>query len=763
MSHRGPTVITGPSCHDRVVQAHALKVSTEPIRAWGQGTPSPVCICPGSDDSDKVEVHGSWEFAAPVRSETQISDLGHASRSDVPYAGKKAESERLVNRLRVAVLGVVTLSRNIGRLFGGLRAKIAAVVSLVVVVGLITAIVVPGTGHIRQHFEEWRGTPSGPPTGTQLCNGGPDSSTLTGPSTAPKGAVTIPAGNDDPSYDQSYSLSPNTVYYFAPGLHTLGRSIYGHLTPRTGDTFIGAPGAIINGEGVNQYAFVGTATSVTIEYLTVENFTPGTDASAVNHDGASNWTIEYNTIEDNTGAGTGIGSNDVVTENCLTNNDQYGFNAYSSTGSLSNITLTNNEISNNDTNGSYDQSAYVVSYAVNNNVATIVTRGPMNFVAGHSINVGATSFAQTSSASSCSISWCANLSDTALDGLQTITNVISPTSFEFSVTTPNVGTTADPTGTVASSNILEGAAGGGKFWDASGGATVTGNWVHGNGYVGLWPDTDNAGFNFSGNYISNNWAEGIMYEASYNASITDNTFVDNTWGLGPSPAVSGFPASAIYLSEAGSDSRVGGPYGNAFAITGNVFTDNWGGVVIYENSNRACGISNDVYCTLVAPSTYTLSSCASGIPNGLTSNTPDYVDNCRWKAQNVSVTDNAFNFTPGNIGSDCTTGNTCGFNGLFSEFGTTPSTTHNGGWPSGASYPYRDYTVPNDISNHQNNKFYDNTYCASGGSWNFVGFAQGNSMTQSRWTSVEKNSAASKDSFGAQDAGSTFTSGGCPY
>ena len=63
--------------------------------------------------------------------------------------------------------------------------------------------------------------------------------------------------------------------------------------------------------------------------------------------------------------------------------------------------------------------------------------------------------------------------------------------------------------------------------------------------------------------------------------------MDNAWGGGPSPALGGFPDPAIYISESGSDARVAGAYGTAFNVTNNVFTDNWGGVVIYENSNRA--------------------------------------------------------------------------------------------------------------------------------------------------------------------------------
>ena len=582
---------------------------------------------------------------------------------------------------------------------------------------------------------------TGPPPGTQLCNSGPDSSLLTNPlSVPPAGAVTVPAGDDSTLamsngkiIAQNFGIDPGTVYFFVAGTHTLGSSNFGQIDPKAGDVFEGAPGAVLNGEGINQSAFDGTASGVTIEYLTIENFVPGTDAIAVNHDSGPNWTIRDNTIRFNTGAGVGLGTGDVVTENCLGANDQYGFNAVSSSP-VSNISITDNEIANNDTNGTYDQNSSVVSYAVASNVATIVTRGPLNLVAGHTILIGA--------ASACGFSWCTNLSDAALNGPRTIASVLGPNAFTFDVTTANVPTTADPTATVADSLVNEGAAGGGKFWDITGGATVTGNWVHGNGYAGLWPDTDNAGFNISGNYIDHNWAEGIIYEASYNGAITGNTFVDNAWGGGPSPALGGFPDAALYLSESGSDPRVPGAYGSAFNVTNNVFTDNWGGVVIYENSNRACGVSNDALCTLVAPGTYTLASCAAHIPGGLTSATPDYVDNCRWKSENITVADNTFNFTAADIGSDCTTANTCGYNGLFSEGGTIPSSIISGLWPLGALYPYAGYTVPNNISNSQNNSFASNAYC---GSWNFVGFAQGNSMTPSQWTAGESNAAASGD------------------
>ena len=118
------------------------------------------------------------------------------------------------------------------------------------------------------------------------------------------------------------------------------------------------------------------------------------------------------------------------------------------------------------------------------------------------------------------------------------------------------------------------------------GAVIKNNWVHGNRSVGLWADTNNRGFDIEDNYIGDNFNSGLIYEISYNALIKGNAFVRN--GLGAGALNSGFPTSAIYISESGSDRRVPGKYGNAFLITENNFINNWGGIVLWENSNRFC-------------------------------------------------------------------------------------------------------------------------------------------------------------------------------
>ncbi|MGH3276770.1 MAG: right-handed parallel beta-helix repeat-containing protein, partial [Streptosporangiaceae bacterium] len=275
-----------------------------------------------------------------------------------------------------------------------------------------------------------------------------------------------------------------------------------------------------------------------------------------------------------------------------------------------------------------------------------------------------------------------------------------------------------------------GCTGGGKFWDVNG-AVISGNWVHDNHSVGLWADTNNRGFTFTDNYISGNFDTGLTYEISYNALIQNNTFVRN--GLGGGPLNPGFPTGAIYLSESGSDYRVPGKYGSTFAITRNTFTDNWGGVILWENSNRFCDSpanTSSGSCTLVSK-TATVRSCG---PAHIRS-TPYYND-CRWKTQNVAVYHNVFNFDPESLGKACTTRNGCGFQGVFSEYGSYPP------WS-----PYQGVIVGQHITFRQNNRFWGNIY---NGPWQFMVGQQGTDVDWATWRGGPYH----------QDAGSTMNAAG---
>jgi parallel beta helix pectate lyase-like protein len=272
-----------------------------------------------------------------------------------------------------------------------------------------------------------------------------------------------------------------------------------------------------------------------------------------------------------------------------------------------------------------------------------------------------------------------------------------------------------------------GCTGGGKFWDVNG-AVIKGNWVHGNHSVGLWADTNNRGFDIEHNYIAGNYGSGLIYEISYNALIKNNTFVRN--GLGAGPKNRGFPTGAIYLSESGSDSRIPGKYGRTFSVTGNTFINNWGGVVLWENADRFCGSpanTSSGTCTLVRPTVVKVGSCdARNIAD------QPYFGGCRWKTQNVLIDHNVFDFDPRDVGPSCTVRTQCGFQGLFSQYGSYPS------WS-----PYKGTVVENHITFEQNNHFMSNTYT---GPWRFMVRAQGHTVNWTTWQGRPYN----------QDAGSTM-------
>ena len=387
------------------------------------------------------------------------------------------------------------------------------------------------------------------------------------------------------------TLPASTTYWFAPGTHTLGTGEYAQIDAvATTTSSSEGPGPILNGQDDNDYAIAGSGTNVTIEYLTIENFTaPQTRGRGQRGTSASGWTVENSTIENNpNGAGVMVDSNGVLNDDCLTENGQYGFQTYSGSDSVpvTNLTITNNEISYNDTQN-YD---------------------------------------------------------------------------------------TDGTGTC-------GCTGGAQVLERLG-ATVTGNYIHDNESVGLWMDTNNTGFNMSDNYFRHNWDVAIQYEISYNVSITDNTFVDNGWMAGPNNPGTG----AIEINNAGSDSRVAGAYNTQSVISGNVLTRQLGRRSTSTRTPTAtAGPSRTTPRATTArsvdPSVYSVASCtANDTASATPSQNPDYFDNCRWKSQNILVTDNTINFTPSNIGSDCTPANGCGFVGLYSEYGTYA--------------PYDGYVVP---------------------------------------------------------------------
>jgi parallel beta helix pectate lyase-like protein/Big-like domain-containing protein len=207
----------------------------------------------------------------------------------------------------------------------------------------------PGPGPDPDPDPDPTGWPTTPPA--QVCG---DNEILGGgPTTAPEGAFVVPAGDNE-----SLNLhQANTTYWFAPGVHTLGTTLYGQIIPGDNSVYLGAPGAVLDGQGKNLLAFTQHAENVTIRYLEIRNFgvdretdpdldPVNNDEGIINHDSGENWTIEYNYVHDNDGAGVFLGTGSTIRYNCLKDNGQYGFSSYHPDG-VADVVLDHNEITGN--------------------------------------------------------------------------------------------------------------------------------------------------------------------------------------------------------------------------------------------------------------------------------------------------------------------------------------------------------------------------------------------------------------------------------
>ena len=163
----------------------------------------------------------------------------------------------------------------------------------------------------------------------------------------PAGAVVV-RPFDGEVRRQTAMHSSGTTFWLAPGTHTLGDDEFGQVRPKTGNAYLGAPGAVLDGRGLNRHAFTGDAADVVVRNLTIQHFVAGRDEGVVNHDSADGWVIAGNTVQNNKGAGLMAGAGQQVLGNCLRDNGQYGMNA-SKNGELTGLVVAGNEITGNNT------------------------------------------------------------------------------------------------------------------------------------------------------------------------------------------------------------------------------------------------------------------------------------------------------------------------------------------------------------------------------------------------------------------------------
>jgi parallel beta-helix repeat protein len=138
---------------------------------------------------------------------------------------------------------------------------------------------------------------------------------------APSG-VPIPVGSSIQSYVDSHP--DGTTFVLRSGVHHGQR-----IKPKTGQVFVGEPGAILDGDGAD-FAFRGTAANITIRNLIIEDYAPGAQMGAIKGGGHSReestegWTIEGCEIRYNEGGGIRTGNRMRVLNNKVHHNSQIG-------------------------------------------------------------------------------------------------------------------------------------------------------------------------------------------------------------------------------------------------------------------------------------------------------------------------------------------------------------------------------------------------------------------------------------------------------
>ncbi|HLT97309.1 MAG TPA: right-handed parallel beta-helix repeat-containing protein [Acidimicrobiia bacterium] len=165
---------------------------------------------------------------------------------------------------------------------------------------------------------------------------------------APDGAVIVNPGDD---IQRLVNQNPaGTTFYLRAGVHQ-GPGRGSHVDPKSGNTFIGEPGAIMDGGGSTIYAFQDNmkGTNVTIRGLIIQNYANPAQRGAI--DAVSDgWRIIGNEIRNNRGAGVNlIGNSWVIEGNNIHHNAQIGVKGQGSGGRV-----VSNTIANNNPNRAYD-------------------------------------------------------------------------------------------------------------------------------------------------------------------------------------------------------------------------------------------------------------------------------------------------------------------------------------------------------------------------------------------------------------------------
>jgi parallel beta-helix repeat protein len=136
-------------------------------------------------------------------------------------------------------------------------------------------------------------------------------------------AVEVAPGEDLEALVERHAAG--TTFVLKAGRHP-GHSV----RPKDGMTFVGEPGAVLDGEHTTRFAFHGAAGNVTIRGLVIEHYAPGAQMGAVKagdhdrDDGTWGWVVERCEIRYNDGGGIRTGHRMQILHNHIHHNSQIG-------------------------------------------------------------------------------------------------------------------------------------------------------------------------------------------------------------------------------------------------------------------------------------------------------------------------------------------------------------------------------------------------------------------------------------------------------
>lgn len=585
------------------------------------------------------------------------------------------------------------------------------------------------------------GAPSTPPTGTRFSTG-EDVALLAGPATSPPGAVVVTPGISSDLGSLTNANPAGTTFYLLAGHHVLGGSTPGgfaQVTPKNGNTYIGAPGAVLDGRLGNFYAFTGTATDVRIAYLEIINFRAFVEQLVVNHDGGDNWTIEYCHIHHNKGGAVGVSSGSMLRYSWIHHNSQYAFSAVGAavnegvTTANQNITAHHCEIAYNG-----DQKDEMIEDGSGNPTGggrnggcKFWDSGPMDVYSNwvhHSNSVGI--WADT------------NNIDLRLEGNLIEDNhgegLFYEISWNFLVkdntfrrnalrkgfTFNNRGDNFPVPAIYISESGSEPRRTGYRYGSVS---EITGNtFINNINDVALWENADRF-CNSGGNTSNKIWTPlgGVASLAVCNSPSTHAVTVNLTSGS-PVFTVVGGTGTFYWNDEGQFISGTGIPAGTQIEppLVENGLNGGW--------TQYSTGLTGKMTANATQTGTFVMTFAAGSI------STEPALSDCRWRTQNVHVHDNVFQHNRSEVlgaRNTLASGVQTGKHSLLSNSGYGPVVW----WGS----PYTGDTIKTRITGSQNNVWANNSY--KGSTYNWQPFDPGVSATFSQW----------RTTWG-QDAGSTL-------